>query len=95
MLKPIIRMMGFFLLSASSNETMAEHDAYLTVEDVAKRFGVTPSTVYRLAQRGVLPGFKVGVQWRFSPDMLESWVADQVMAERLRAEDRKDSPGKA
>ena len=51
---------------------------YLTVEEVAKRFGVNPTTVYRLAQRGTLPAFKVGNQWRFHIDMLESWVADQV-----------------
>lgn len=62
--------------------------SYLSVEDVAKRFGVNPTTVYRLAQRGLLPGFKVGIQWRFSRAMLESWVADQVTIKQLKAEDR-------
>ena len=60
---------------------------YLTVEEVATRFGVTSTTVYRLAQRGALPGFKVGNQWRFSEEMLESWVADQVTLERLKADE--------
>ena len=69
---------------------MAE-DVYLTVDDVAKRFGVNPTTVYRLAQRGRLPGFKVGNQWRFSPSMLESWIADQVTIEQLRAEEENGS----
>ncbi len=73
---------------------MAENKTYLSVEDVAKRFGVTSTTVYRLAQRGTLPGFKIGGQWRFSPEMLESWVADQVTVERLRAEDRPEEPPK-
>lgn len=63
--------------------------SYLSVEDVAKRFGVNPTTVYRLAQRGALPGFKVGVQWRFSRAMLESWVADQVTIKQLKAEDQR------
>ena len=62
---------------------------YLTVEQVAKRFGVNPTTVYRLAQQGELPGFKIGGQWRFSEEMLESWVADQVTIERLKVEDHK------
>lgn len=61
--------------------------SYLTVEEVATRFGVNPTTVYRLVQRGLLPGFKVGMQWRFSRDMLESWVTDQVTIKRLKAED--------
>ena len=63
---------------------MAEQP-YLSVEHVAKRFGINPTTVYRLAQRGTLPGFKIGGQWRFSQEMLESWVADQVTVKRLRA----------
>lgn len=69
--------------------SMMIEKSYLSVEDVAKRFGINPTTVYRLAQRGVLPGFKVGVQWRFSRAMLESWVADQVTIKRLKAEDRR------
>ena len=60
---------------------------YLSVEDVARRFGVTASTIYRLAQRGKLPGFKIGGQWRFSEPLLESWVLDQVTVERLRSEE--------
>ena len=59
---------------------------YLSVDEVAKRFDVTPSTIYRLAQHGILPALKVGGQWRFSEEMLESWVADQVTVERLRSE---------
>ena len=63
--------------------------SYLSVEEVAKRFEVNPTTVYRLAHRGILPGFKVGGQWRFSPEMLEAWIADQVTIERLKKEDQK------
>jgi len=50
---------------------------YLTIQDVARRFGVNTTTVYRLAKRGKLPAFKVGNQWRFSEDRLNEWVADR------------------
>ena len=50
---------------------------YLTIEDVAKRFGVNVTTVYRLVQHGKLPAFKIGNQWRFSETRLEEWVADR------------------
>lgn len=50
---------------------------YLTVEEVAKRFGVNTTTVYRLVQRGKLPAFKIGNQWRFSESRLREWVADR------------------
>jgi len=65
-----------------------DNNSYLSVEDVAGRFGVNTTTVYRLVQKGVLPAFKLGGQWRFNPEMLESWVADQVTIERLKKEDR-------
>lgn len=51
--------------------------SYLTIEDVAQRFGVNVTTVYRLVQQGKLPAFKVGNQWRFSETRLEEWVADR------------------
>ena len=51
--------------------------SYLTIEDVAKRFGVNVTTVYRLVQQGKLPAFKIGNQWRFSETRLEEWVADR------------------
>ena len=50
---------------------------YLSIEDVAKRFGVNVTTVYRLVQQGRLPAFKIGNQWRFSETRLEEWVADR------------------
>ena len=50
---------------------------YLTVDEVARRFGINVTTVYRLVQQGKLPAFKIGNQWRFSETRLEEWVADR------------------
>jgi excisionase family DNA binding protein len=56
---------------------MADHTRYLTIEEVARRFGVNVTTVYRLVQQGKLPAFKVGNQGRYREDRLEEWVAIQ------------------
>ncbi len=64
---------------------MSENN-YLSVEEVAKKFGVNPTTVYRLAQKGALPAFKIGNQWRFSPQMLDVWISDQVNYDRVQKE---------
>ena len=61
--------------------------SYLSIEGVAKRFGINVTTVYRLVQRGELPGFKIGNQWRFSEDLLDSWAADKVTVKWLMAEE--------
>ena len=47
---------------------------FLTIEEVAKRFGVNTTTVYRLVKHGKLPAFKIGKQWRFSESRLKEWV---------------------
>ncbi len=63
---------------------------YLSVDDVAQHFGVNVTTVYRLAQRGRLPAFKVGNQWRFSREMLEAWVSEQTAVEQTRLRKRRE-----
>ncbi|MBI2095335.1 MAG: helix-turn-helix domain-containing protein [Candidatus Omnitrophica bacterium] len=61
--------------------------AYLSIQEVAERFGVNITTVYRLVKRGKLPAFKIGNQWRFSESQLEEWVADQVTVKWLLADE--------
>jgi len=35
---------------------------------------VTKSTLYKLAQEGILPGSKVGKHWRFHKDTVVEWL---------------------
>lgn len=46
----------------------------MTVRDVATYLNVDDKTIYRLAQKRELPGFKVAGAWRFRPDDLERWI---------------------
>lgn len=46
----------------------------MTVRDVAAFLNVDEKTVYRLAQRGDLPGFKVAGTWRFQREDLLRWI---------------------
>jgi len=43
---------------------------------------VDNKTVYRLAQRAELPGFKVAGAWRFLKTAIEHWIAAQKSAQR-------------
>ena len=54
--------------------------AAMTVQEVAEYLNVDPKTVYRLVNRGELPGFKVGGSWRFKKDDLDDWIAKQKAA---------------
>ena len=50
----------------------------LTLDEVAAFLRAGKKTVYRLAQRGEIPGFKLGGTWRFRRAELDRWIATQI-----------------
>ncbi len=54
----------------------------LTVKEVAEYLQVTERTLYRLAQGGKIPAFKVGNSWRFRREDLDQWIRDQTAGRR-------------
>lgn len=49
-------------------------DKLMTVDEVATYLRVNPMTVYRLVNRGALPGIKVADMWRFKEHDLAAWL---------------------
>ena len=49
----------------------------MTLEEVSEYLRLHRSTVYRLAREGIIPGFKVGSQWRFNSERLDQWMVGQ------------------
>jgi len=49
----------------------------MTVYDVAAYLRVSVSTVYRMATRREIPGFKLARDWRFSRKTIEDWMAEK------------------
>jgi excisionase family DNA binding protein len=45
----------------------------MTVKELASYLQVHTSTIYRLLARGLLPGYKVGSDWRFNFEDIEKW----------------------
>lgn len=54
----------------------------LTLRQVARYLTVHPNTIYRLAQRGQIPAFKVGSDWRFNRESIDAW---RLAQEKLSA----------
>jgi excisionase family DNA binding protein len=52
----------------------------MTVRDVAGFLAVDEKTIYRLAQQGRLPGFKVAGTWRFQLQDIQGWIDAQKVA---------------
>lgn len=54
----------------------------LTLDEVANYLRVTKRTLYRLAQEGALPAFKLGGTWRFRRDELNQWITENIGKQR-------------
>lgn len=54
----------------------------LTLGEVATYLRVTKRTLYRLAQEGALPAFKLGGAWRFRRDELNQWITENIGKQR-------------
>ena len=51
-------------------KSTGDNDEILTTRQVAKLLKIHPVTVRKLAQRGEIPGWRVGKSWRFSKSEL-------------------------
>lgn len=58
----------------------------LTLDEVARYLKAGKRTVYRLAQKGEIPAFKLGGTWRFRRSELDRWIADSINKKKAEAE---------
>ncbi len=52
-------------------------DDILTIREIADYLKITERTLYRLAQEGKIPAFRVGSAWRFRRGDLDQWIRNQ------------------
>ena len=57
----------------------------LTVEEAAEFLGFSAYTVRKLARQGIIPGTKMGRQWRFSRPGLVRYVEERSLAHSKEA----------
>jgi excisionase family DNA binding protein len=49
----------------------------MTVRDVSAYLKVHPTTIYRLLKHNQIPAFRVGSDWRFNIETIDSWCLGQ------------------
>jgi nitrogen PTS system EIIA component len=49
----------------------------LKLKEVAEYLRMCPMTIYRMANSGEIPCFKVGDEWRFRAEAVEQWILEQ------------------
>ena len=55
-------------------------DEIFTLDEVSSYLKAGKRTVYRLAQAGDIPAFKLGGTWRFRRSELDRWIATEIAA---------------
>jgi excisionase family DNA binding protein len=67
------------MMASIKGEMMIGADGeILTLDEVAAYLKAGKRTVYRLAQEGKIPAFKLGGTWRFRRSDLERWIAEST-----------------
>ncbi|MCX7826514.1 MAG: helix-turn-helix domain-containing protein [Verrucomicrobiae bacterium] len=62
----------------------------MTLQEVAEYLKLSERTIYGYAQRGVLPGIKIGSAWRFRKTDLDAWIENQRKLTEESTSNRND-----
>ncbi len=49
----------------------------MTIKEVADYLKMKVVTIYKHAQKGKIPAFKVGSKWRFKKKTIDEWIQKQ------------------
>jgi excisionase family DNA binding protein len=61
-------------------------DKWLTLEQIAEYLQMSTSSIYKMAQAGKIPAYKIGRQWRFKKEEIDTWVEKRKV---IRQKDKK------
>ena len=73
-----IKLVGEHMENSGEKAKKSSRSQIMTPKEAAKYLGLHLITIYRLIKKGELPSFKIGGQWRFKKDLLDSWIAGKI-----------------
>jgi excisionase family DNA binding protein len=53
--------------------------AMMTVRELASYLRLSEAKVYRLANNGCIPSFRLGTSWRFRKDLIDEWTRKAIL----------------
>ena len=59
----------------------------LTLPELAKYLKTSRDTIYRKAQKGMIPAVKFGKEWRFPKDVIDEWMRKEAKSRIERVDD--------
>ncbi len=49
----------------------------MDIRQAAEYLGISDDSLYRYANEGLVPAFKLGNRWRFKRDLLDAWMVEK------------------
>jgi excisionase family DNA binding protein len=78
-------MLSYFIMESKEAVTdMEPQDKWLTIEELSGYLKMSRSKLYQMAQKGELPGSKIGTQWRFDRNRIDEWMETRSNAATAR-----------
>jgi excisionase family DNA binding protein len=62
----------------SDQNTIRTVTPIMNVRELATYLRLSEAKVYRMANSGSVPAFRVGKSWRFKKDMIDDWIQRQI-----------------
>ncbi len=59
----------------------------LTLDELASYLKLSKSTLYKLVQRGDVPGTKIGKHWRFRRESIDRWIEENERRDKRANKD--------
>ena len=57
---------------------------FMTIDEIAKYLKLKKQKLYKLAQKGGIPAYKFGREWRFRTDRIEQWIEEHETGEKKK-----------
>jgi len=58
------------------------NDKWLTIDELVAYLKMGKTKLYTMAQKGEIPGSKIGSQWRFDREEIDEWIKSGRAAKR-------------
>jgi excisionase family DNA binding protein len=71
------------------NDMNSINDKWLTIDDLVAYLKMGKTKLYTMAQKGGIPGSKVGSQWRFDREEIDEWIKSGRAAKREKKRDEQ------
>lgn len=61
------------------------NDKWLTIDELVTYLKIGRTKLYSMAQKGFIPGKKIGNQWRFDREEIDEWIKSGRAAESVNS----------